>query len=116
MADLSTMPQEVNVQHYGGDTLIIHIKIDTTLIAGRVFTAQVRSKAVVSKIDASFSVTVTATGADITLASVDCQRLSARGLYEGVWDVQLAPAGGGDPVTTLAYGGLLLNPDVTRQP
>lgn len=116
MPDLSTLPQEVNIDHYAGDTLTIHIKIDTAQIAGRQFFAQVRSKAVSNKIDATFGVILTTPGADIVLASADCQKLAARGLYEGFWDVQLAQADGSDPVTTLGYGELRVHPDVTRLP
>lgn len=115
MAELSTMPQEVNIEHYGGDTLTIHIKIDAAQIAGRVFTAQVRSKATSAKVDATFTVTTTAVGADIVLSSADVKKLSSRGVYEGVWDVQLGmPTEPRDPVTTLGYGTMLINPDVTR--
>lgn len=114
MPDLSTMPQQVNIEHYGGDTLPIHVKAPPEIIAGREFTAQVRGKAVASKVDATFSVILTAVGADIILSSEDCRRLSARGIYEGVWDVQLAMPGGLDPVTTLGFGDLIINPDVTR--
>jgi len=114
MAELNTLPQVIDIDAYGGDTLIIHIKADSTVIAGRAFTAQVREATDDSTVDASFSVAVTAEGADITLSAADAARLSADGLFEGVWDVQLAPAGGGDPVTTLGYGVLRLHPDVTR--
>jgi hypothetical protein len=114
MAELSTLPQEVNIEAYGHDTLTVHIKISAALIAGRVFTAQVRGKATSSKVDATFNVVTTATGADIVLSSVDTRRLSSRGEYLGFWDVQLAPPTGVDPVTTLAYGELKLKPDVTR--
>lgn len=116
MTDLSTLPQILNIDAYGGDTLIIHIKADTETIAGRVFSAQVRAKATSSKIDATFTVTLTAVGADIQLSSADARRLSSRGLYEGFWDVQLAPPVAPDPVTTLGYGELRLHPDVTRAP
>ena len=114
MADLSTIPQEVNIVHYGGDTLTLHINIAPELIGGREFRAEVRSKATLQRVDATFVVVLTAAGADIQLLSADCQRLSARGTYEGVWDVQLAMPDGGDPVTTLGYGELSIVPDVTK--
>lgn len=115
MAELSTLPQEVNIDHYGGDTLPIHIVISDALIAGRVFTAQVRAKTVTAKVDATFVVVVVpGVGADLMLLAEDCRRLSARGLYEGVWDVQLAMPDGLDPVTTLGFGELRVHPDVTR--
>lgn len=114
MTDVSTLPQEVNIDCYAGDTLPIHVKIDTALIAGRVFTAQVRVKKTSNKIDAELAVTITATGADVTLLSADSARLAKRGTYEGYWDVQLAPQGGGDPTTTLGYGSITIHNDVTR--
>ena len=114
MAELSTLPQVIDIDAYGGDTLIIHIKADATTINGRVFSAQVRADPTASVLDASFSVSTTPEGADIQLSAADAGRLSEDGLYEGFWDVQLAPAGGGDPITTLGYGALRLHPDVTR--
>ena len=98
----------------GPDTLPIHIKIASELIAGRVFTAQVRIKKASTKVDATLTVVLTATGADVVLTSADSARLTKRGPYEGFWDVQLAPAGGGDPVTTLGYGAIRIHNDVTR--
>ena len=115
MTLLSTLPQVVDVDHYAGDTLTMHVKISDELIGGRVFSAQVRKTKSSTKIDASFSVLlIPGTGADIVLASADGLELTKRGEYEGFWDVQLAPAGGGDPVTTLAHGELRLHLDVTR--
>lgn len=114
MAELSTLPQVVDIDAYGGDTLIIHIKADVATINGRVFSAQVRSDPTTTTVDASFTTSVTPEGADIQLSAADAGRLSKDGLYEGFWDVQLAPAGGGDPITTLGYGALRLHPDVTR--
>lgn len=117
MTILDTRPQVVDVDHYAGDTLTMHIKISDALIGGRVFSAQVRKTKNSARIDATFSVIlVPGTGADIVLASADCLELTKRGDYEGYWDVQLAPAGGGDPVTTLAHGELRLHSDVTRAP
>ncbi len=114
MTDISTIPQEVNIDAYAGDTLTIHVKIDAATLAGRVFTAQVRVKKAANKVDATFAVIPTATGADLMLSTVDTARLTKRGPYEGYWDVQIAPDGGGDPTTTLGYGALRLSNDVTR--
>ena len=115
MSILSTLPQVVDIDHYGGDTLPVHIKISDALIGGRVFSAQVRKTKNSPKIDGTFTVIIVpGVGADIFLPSATCLELTKRGDYEGFWDVQLAPAGGGDPVTTLAYGELRLHSDVTR--
>ena len=112
--DIDTRPQVVNVVHYGGDTLVLHVRVTPEIIGGREFSAQVRSQKISRRIDASFQVILTPTGADIQLLSEDCQRLTERGPYTGWWDVQLAMPDGSDPVTTLAYGELKLDPDVTR--
>lgn len=114
MTALSTLPQVVDIDAPAGDTLTLYVTISAELIGSRVFTAQVRANKSAAKVDATFSVTLTATGADVVLASADSQRLTKRGPFEGYWDLQLAPAGGGDPVTTLAGGVLRLHPDVTR--
>jgi hypothetical protein len=112
---LDTRPQIVDIDHYGGDTLPVHIKISDALIGGRVFTAQVRKTKNSQKIDGTFTVIIVAgVGADIFLPSATCLELTRRGDYEGYWDVQLAPVGGGDPVTTLAHGELRIHSDVTR--
>lgn len=117
MADLVSMPEEVNLELYSGDTITIHVKVlEPSLIAGRTFFAQIRSKQTSTKIDATLAVIVTEVGADLVLSTEDGRRLTARGPYSGWWDVQLAMADGNDPVTTLAYGEFKLNPDVTRIP
>jgi hypothetical protein len=114
MTDISTIPQEVNIDAYGGDTLTIKVKADPATIAGRVFSGQVRTKKASTKIDVTLVVTITGYGADLMLRSADSHRLTKRGPYEGFWDVQLAMPGGLDPVTTLGYGTLNLANDVTR--
>jgi hypothetical protein len=114
MPDLSTIPQEVNIEHYAGDTLTVHLTVPTEVVAGRTYFAQVRAKRGASKIDASFQVIPNAGGADIMLLSADSMRLANRGPWSGFWDVQLAAPDGSDPVTTLAQGELVLVTDVTR--
>ena len=113
MADFDTRPTEVNIDHYGGDTLTIRVNVDAAVVAGRDWNAQVRNARTSQAIAATFSIVEDATGADVVLASADCRRLSERGKYSGFWDVQLSVAGG-DPVTTLAQGELNIHPDVTR--
>lgn len=113
MADLETIPNEVNIDHYGGDTLVLHIKIDPAVVSGRDWNGQVRSVRAHPKIEAEFKFIDTATGVDAVLESADVQRLSSRGPFSGVWDIQLSFAGD-DPVTTIAQGSLKIMPDVTR--
>lgn len=115
MSILSTLPQVVDIDHYAGDTLTVHVKVAAEVIAGRTFTAQVRASKTATKVDATFSVFLTVDGADIMLAGADTLLLTKRGDYTGFWDVQLAQADGSDPVTTLACGELRLHLDVTRQ-
>jgi hypothetical protein len=115
VSTLSTLPQVVDIDHYAGDTLVIHITITDEVIGGRVFTAQVRQTRNAPRPDATFVVILNpGVGADIMLTSADCLALTKRGDYEGFWDVQLAMADGGDPVTTLAQGEMRLHTDVTR--
>jgi len=115
VSNLSTLPQNVNIDHYTGDTLVIHITIADEVIAGREFRAQVRSTREARTPDATFVVVLNpGVGADIMLTSADCLALTKRGDYEGFWDVQLAMPDWGDPVTTLAQGELRLHTDVTR--
>lgn len=113
MADFDTRPTEVNIEHYGGDTLPIYVRVDSAVVNGRDWNAQVRSARTSQKIDATMTVTPDATGAWVQLSAEDCKRLAARGVYTGYWDVQLSVAGA-DPVTTLATGELKIYPDVTR--
>lgn len=114
MPTIDSRPQVIDIDHYAGDTLTLHVKVPALVVDGRTWTAQVRSRTDSQKIEASFQITPTADGADVVLLSEDCQRLAKRGKFVGAWDVQLAEADGSDPVTTLAYGELRIHPDVTR--
>jgi hypothetical protein len=106
----------VDIDHYAGDTLTLHVKVPAGVVAGRTWSAQVRSKRTSTKIEATFEIIPTSYGADIMLHTEDCQRLASRGKFVGFWDVQVAEADGSDPVTTFACGELRLHPDVTRMP
>lgn len=114
-SSVDTRPTEVDIDHYGGDTLTLHFTVDSAVVAGREWTGQVRSQRTSQKVEATFSFITTAGGADAVLSAADCKRLSSRGKFTGFWDVQLAVAGGLDPVTTLAHGEMRIHPDVTRQ-
>lgn len=114
MTDIDTRPQEINIDHYAGDTLTLHVKVPALVVDGRTWTGQVRSRRDSQKVDATFQITETVEGADVVLLNVDCQELAKRGKYTGFWDVQLAAPDGSDPVTTLAYGEIRIHPDVTR--
>jgi hypothetical protein len=112
--DLDSRPQVINIDHYAGDTLTLHVKVDSAVVAGRTWKAQVRSRPESQRVDAEFYIYENATGADVVLESPDCEKLAKRGKYTGYWDVQLAEANGLDPVTTLAYGKITVHTDVTR--
>lgn len=114
MPNIDTRPTVVDIDHYAGDTLTLHVKVPSEVVAGRTWKAQVRSRRDTQRLDAEFAVVPDGTGASIILLNVDCQRLAKRGKYSGFWDVQLAQADGSDPVTTLAYGEIRIHPDVTR--
>jgi hypothetical protein len=114
MPNIDTRPQVINIDHYAGDTLTLHIQVDSAIVAGRTWRAQVRSRPDSQKLEAEFDIVEETWGADVILLHADCQRLARRGKFTGFWDVQLAESDGSDPVTTLAYGELRIHPDVTR--
>lgn len=134
MSILSTMPEVVDIEHYGGDTLNITVNIPWSLAEGKTWTAQVRSaKTPTAAVDATFTCTApTGEGAmgTLVLPASETQRLAlelgslvqVRGSrssdpvtliqrYVGVWDVQIAAGGS---VRTLAQGSLTIDLDVTR--
>lgn len=114
MTDIDSRPTVVNITHYAGDTLTLHVTVPAEVVGTRVFKAQVRARPNSPRLDADFEVTATETGADIVLKTADSQELARRGKFTGNWDVQLQPANGTDPITTLAYGEITIYPDVTR--
>jgi hypothetical protein len=122
MATFSTLPGVVNFNHYAGDTLTFQVRMDTSAIAGRVWSGQVRRTGASAAVDAVLLITpptVTDGPAQVTLTAADSARLAASMSgttmkYTGVYDVQLGPAGGGDPVTTVARGTITISADVTR--
>lgn len=116
MSSVDTRPQVVDIDHYAGDTLVLHVKVPADVVDGRVWSAQVRAKRTSTKIEATFEIIPMSYGADVMLHTEDSRRLTARGKFVGFWDVQVAEADGSDPVTTFAHGELRLHPDVTRMP
>lgn len=114
MANIDSRPTVIDIEHYGGDTLSLHVTVDPLVVAGRTWTAQVRSRPASAKLDASFTIYPSETGAIVVLTGEACLELARRGLYRGYWDMQLADVNGTDPVTTLAYGKMTIHPDVTR--
>lgn len=114
MSSIDTRPQVVDFDIYAGDTLTMHVKVPAGVVAGRTWSAQVRSKRTSTKIEATFEIIPTADGADVVLHTEDSRRLCSRGRFVGFWDVQVAEADGSDPVTTFAHGELRIHPDVTR--
>lgn len=114
MTDIDSRPTTVDITHYGGDTLSLHVTIDSAVVAGRSWSAQVRRSPAATKLDASFEIYETVEGAVVVLTGEASETLARRGRYEGYWDMQLAEADGSDPVTTLASGKLTIYPEVTR--
>ena len=136
MATLSLEPQVVDITGHAGDTLTVNIKLPPDTIGGREWSSQVRSTPDAA-VDAAWTISapipdpedpllvvvaVTLTAADTARLQaggpMTVQRVGARtvtaGKYSGVYDVQLAPPGGGDPTTTVIKGSLTIGPDVTR--
>lgn len=120
MVTLRTAPETVDLLAYAGDTLTVDVKVPTAFVAGRSWSAQVRDTATATELAAVFTViepTVTDGPATLVLSAADTSRLAdGAATYMGLWDVQLAPAGGGDPVTTLVRGRITIAGDVTRSP
>lgn len=128
MADITTVPQIVNITHYAGDTLTIVVTAPSSLVAGRTWDAQVRSSRESTTVDGTFDITppTLADGpAYLVLQQEVTSALGAMGelvtdrsgkstiKYNGVWDCQVS-ADGDDPVTTLVQGNISFIRDVTR--
>ena len=116
MPKFSTQPTQVDIDHYGGDTLVIRVNVSAAIVAGREWKAQVRTNRTDAAIAASFVCIPDVDGCTIMLEAADCKALTATGVYKGYWDVQVAEPGDLDPVTTFATGVLKIDPDVTRAP
>ena len=127
MAVSSSVPDVVDIKAYAGDTYTRQVVFtDPTFIGGRVWSAQVRAAGDASIVDATFTIVPDATGCTYTLTAADTQALWALSVtrppvgltaapgYSGVWDLQLAPVGGGDPTVTICRGAVSVLGDVTR--
>jgi hypothetical protein len=117
---LDLAPDIVNIVAYAGDTIgPIQIKHSAGFVAGRVYTAQIRPDRKSTQVDAVFDVQVGATEDDpvfLTLSSdITRSLVGSREKYQGFWDCQIAPAGGGDPTRTVVQGKVTLTLDVTRE-
>lgn len=115
MPKFNTRPQEIDIDHYAGDTLVIRINVNATVVAGRTWKAQARIERTSTTLAGEFEVFPDVDGCTIQLPSAICQTLAATGEWKGYWDVQVSDAGS-DPVTTFATGHLNISPDVTRTP
>lgn len=115
MSNIDTRPQTVNIDHYAGDTLTLHVTVSDAIVDGRLWKAQVRRRRTDPRPAASFVITPTATGADVILRAADCQELARRGVFSGFWDVQVYAEVGDDPVTTFAQGDIRIHNDVSRR-
>lgn len=117
MAVIKTIPETVDIDHYGGDTLSLGVSFPAGFVSGRVWTAEVRDTRDAANVVASFTVIPGATEDDpitLMLPAATCRTLAADLTSNYVWDCQVAPAGGGDPTQTIAQGALKISLDVTR--
>lgn len=118
MPSLTTEPTRVDIRAYAGDTLTLRVTFPAGFTAGREWNAQVRASRIDPQVLATFTVTAGATADDpvtLILPAAIASQLCTGQSWQGVWDAQLAPAGGGDPVQTVAHGDLRLLKDVTRE-
>lgn len=116
MAKFDTRPNQVDIDHYAGDTLTIRVNATAVIVAGREWQAQVRDKRRGGKVVADFTIVEDVDGATLTLLSATCTTLADRGVFKGFWDVQVADPLSPDPTTTFATGYLNIHPDVTLLP
>lgn len=116
MPNIKTVPQIVNIEHYGGDTLELAVNCAAGFVNGRLFKAQL--KLARTDTDPAATFTVTPNGPDsctLMLPAATVADLLGMNLsWKGVWDCQVAPPAAPDPVTTLAQGDVTLTLDVTR--
>lgn len=135
MASLSTVPDVVDIDHYGGDTLTVRIDLpDEFTSAAMEWRAQIKGTREQTTPDAEFAITEPSgpgTPAFLVLSSEESGRLVGTGSivrvrakdgslrvirrYVGQWDVQVSGAGGADPVRTLVQGAMKIEIDVTRE-
>lgn len=116
MAKFDTRPKQIDIDHYGGDTLTIRVNATADVVAGREWQAQVRDKRRGGRVVADFTIAEDVDGATLTLPSSTCSTLSERGVFKGFWDVQVADPVDPDPTLTFATGYLNIHPDVTTLP
>jgi hypothetical protein len=139
MADLSTIPEIVNITHLAGDTLTIRFQAPQSLITGKDWLGQIRANRQSDTVDATFVITPPpddTTPGTIVLPAAETARLAgtmgtlmtlrrttreaptptltSMMIYEGVYDVQIS-VDGSDPVTTLMMGTLKIELDVSRE-
>jgi len=118
MPNLNIEPTRVDIRAYAGDTISLRVTFPADLQPGtRQWTAQVRATRTDPATLATFTVTAGATAGDpvtLILPAATTAALCPGESWQGVWDAQLAPAGGGDPTQTVAHGDLHLLKDVTR--
>ena len=134
MAIISTVPELIDFEHYGGDTLTITVTAPSALVDALDWAAEIRRTRDAVTVDAVFTITPPSVAdgpAYLVLPSDEVERLATLGppvlrrvptsrgvrdvvqLYAGVFDCQVSAAGA-DPVTTLFQGTLTLFADVTR--
>lgn len=142
--EISTVPEIVNIIHYGGDTLVMGVTIAADFVpANALWAADVKAAREDPDAQASFTISyeIDADRYLLTLSAADARmlvdsygvlysgaqvktiapELFAAGLttlrmFTGDWDVQMSGENGADPVLTLAQGRLSVWRDVTRTP
>ena len=112
---LDSTPGRVDLVGYAGDTLTVTITAPDTLVAGKVWAAQVRAtRDPGAPVDATFTITPPAVAdgpAYVVLAADDTALLAATGEYAGQWDCQVSNA---VETRTLAQGSITIKVDVTQ--
>lgn len=128
MSIIDARPASVDLKAYGGDALSLRINVTGADYSAATWTGQVRVDHE-SPVDATFTITPDATGANAVLSSAQSDLLILAGTpevpaygapktslvryYYGVWDIQVEDGG---VVKTLVQGLIEVYADVTKVP
>jgi hypothetical protein len=126
MSTIDTLPASVDLKAYGGDALSFRVNVTGADYSTASWTGQVRLDHD-STVDATFTITPDATGANVVLPAAQTELLLTAGIpetpaygapktslvrkYYGVWDIQV---NNGGAVKTLVQGLIEVYADVTK--
>ena len=111
------IPPKTNITHYRGDSLVLQLRLWTDAgktnpadLSEATVRAQVREESDDAEVAASFDVEVTGNTVVANLSPKSSRDLPAKGF----WDIEVDWYSDDTSVQTVAGGGLVTQPDVTR--